>query len=397
MLIFSKIVGRVIERIEVRPLMSIIFLLGMFSCIDPYYPHDTAGGKNVYVIEGTVTNESSRQIIRVSLASRIDKPQYTPVQNCAVSIIDGQGNVFGNINSGTTGEYYIDIPEQYLIPEAVFRLHVTTPSGYVFESETDTLKSSPPVDVLYYSISSGYNSELREEIPGVQFKVDLKKLPTDSYFYRWKLTETYEYRSRYPIEYISDGVSTQRIYPPDYSLFYCWKTSEIRNLFLLSTKSLLGDEIKGFNLHFVDNRNVKLRYVYSLLVKQLAYTEASYGYLQAIKDNNSSLGGLFDGQPVLVRGNISCTSDPSITTLGNFSVAAVTTSRFTFDKIEEDLPLSIIEGCIPRRLDRGFEEFSPSDFPVFFVKVGGALLYADKQCFDCTLLGGTNEKPTFLP
>ena len=397
MLIFSRIVGRVIERIEVRPLMAIIFLLGMFSCIDPYYPHDTAGGKNVYVIEGTVTNESSRQVIRISLASKTDKPQYIPVQNCAVSIIDGQGNIFGNINSGTTGEYYIDIPEQYLIPEAIFRLHVTTPSGYVFESEADTLKSSPPVDMLYYSISSGYNAELREEIPGIQFKVDLKKLPTDSYFYRWKLTETYEYRSYYPIEYISYGGSIQQIYPPDYSFFYCWKTSEIRDLFLLSTKSLLGDEIKGFNLHFVDNTNVKLKYVYSLLVKQLAYTEASYGYLQAIKENNSSLGGLFDRQPVLVRGNISCTSDPSITTLGNFSVAAVTTSRFTFDKIEEDLPLSIIEGCIPRKLDRGFEEFSPSDFPVFFVKVENALLYADKQCFDCTLLGGTNEKPTFLP
>lgn len=397
MLIISKIIDRVIERVVVRPLVAIAFLVGMFSCIEPYYPHDTADGKNVYVIEGTVTNESSRQVIRISLASKTDKPQYIPVQNCAVSIIDGQGNIFGNINSGTTGEYYIDIPEQYLIPEAIFRLHVTTPSGYVFESEADTLKSSPPVDMLYYNISSGYNAELREEIPGIQFKVDLKKLPTDSYFYRWKMTETYEYRSHYPIEYISYGGSIQQIYPPDYSFFYCWKTSEIRDLFLLSTKSLLGDEIKGFNLHFVDNTNVKLKYVYSLLVKQLAYTEASYGYLQAIKENNSSLGGLFDRQPVLVRGNISCTSDPSITTLGNFSVAAVTTSRFTFDKIEEDLPLSIIEGCIPRKLDRGFEEFSPSDFPVFFVKVENALLYADKQCFDCTLLGGTNEKPTFLP
>jgi hypothetical protein len=397
MLIISKIIDRVIERIEVRPLVAIAFLVGMFSCIEPYYPHDTADGKNVYVIEGTVTNESSRQVIRISLASKIDKPQYTPVQNCAVSIIDGQGNIFGNINSGTTGEYYIDIPEQYLIPEAVFRLHVTTPSGYVFESEVDTLKTCPPIDSFYYEISSGYSTELHKELPGLQFKVDLKRYPNDSEFYGWWIEETYEYRSKYPIEYVYYGHGIERIDPPDYSQFYCWKTADIRDFFLLSTKSLAGNQVTGFNLHFLDNTNAKLKYTYSILITQCAYTEQSYSYIEKIQANNSSLGGLFDKQPVLVRGNISCISDPSITALGNFSVAAVVSKRFTYSDIEKVLPLDLFDNCIPRELLFGFERFSPSDFPIYFVKVDDSFLYAEKICFECLLLGGTNEKPTFLP
>jgi hypothetical protein len=376
-------------------ILTILVFASLVGCIEPYSPKEISGGSQLYVISGQVTNTPGYQTVRVSLTSPITKPKPIPVKDCSVLIIDSDNNVFSSTSNGLNGEYPVWIDEEYLSIGKAFKVIITTPQNIVIESEFDTLKPCPDITDLYYKRVDKPTQHASIFIKGIEFQIDLNADNNYDRYYRWDIEETYEYRATYPIYVFYNGV-INRVVPFDYSKFYCWATNKIQNIYTLSTKDLTQNRFQGFGLHFIDNTTQRLLHLYSVNVTQIALTEEHFNYWEQLRINSSEQGGLFDSQPINIRGNLSSTSNPGLKVLGFFGAASSKTRRFFFQNVE-NLPLEIPETCTPVDIEGDLNLIPSSDYPVYLLDVDDKFMLAPKDCFDCTARGGTNVKPSFWP
>jgi hypothetical protein len=138
---------------------------------------------------------------------------------------------------------------------------------------------------------------------------------------------------------------------------------------------------------------------YSLLVKQFTVSKNAYTFWNAVKESNSDDELLYSKQPYQVRGNVFNTSDDTEPVLGYFHVAGISEKRVFVDRPKAPVPLrySVCE------LDEAdFEAYGqrhmadPVYYPIFAIESpGGRRAIPPKGCVDCTLKGGTTEKPDF--
>jgi hypothetical protein len=376
--------------------LNALIILALSGCIENYYPKEIEGNKEKYVVSGQVTSTPGYQYIRVSKTSLITLPTYRPLEGCYVQIIDGQNNTFTAQATDVKGEYSVWIDEEYLYPGNAFKVVVATPEWIFIESEFDTLKACPEIQDVYYKRVDKLTPDPNDIIRGVQFMIDLVADQQHDRFFRWDIEETYEYRATYPITIYWTPDSFAFVEPADMSLFYCWDTKPVKNIYTLSTKGLTENEFKGYNLHFVNNRSQKLMFQYSIYVTQYAISETFYNYLEQLRVNATELGGMFGTQPLNIKGNLSSPDHPDLDILGFFGVSSSTSKRFFYSNIE-DLFFELPNYCQPVELDMGIEPFVMLQTLVYFLIDEGQLKWAQQQCFDCRLSGGTIEKPSYMP
>jgi hypothetical protein len=367
------------------------------SCIIPFIPDIDSKDVNKYVISGQVKDNTEDQTVSVSMASPIGDPQYIPVSGCYVRIFDDQGNEFRMHESGS-GIYNVTIDRSYLIPGISFKVDILTPDGTSLESEFDKMNECPVVDSVYYSLR-----ELPTETVGyvnqeLQFYVDLNGGNIDSRFYRWEVIETWEYHMRFAREWFYDG-SVHRIVPPDYSRNVCWSTELVRNVYTISTENLVENKYRKLPLNFVDNHTSRLMYGYSLLINQFALSEAAYSYWDQLRINSVEQGGLYEKQPLSIKGNLRNKTNPDQEVLGFFSASSVKSKRI-FVRNVEGLEIDFGGYCNPDTLEHfGFKEINPYDYPAFLAGDQLTFFYIvlPSECVDCLTLGGTNVKPDYWP
>jgi hypothetical protein len=184
--------------------------------------------------------------------------------------------------------------------------------------------------------------------------------------------------------------------PPDYSTNICWSTKKISDIYILNTTGLGNNKYRNFPLHFVDNTTRRLIDLYSILVKQQAIGLDAYAFWDQLRMNNIEQGGLYETQPLPVKGNVSNLTKPEQSVLGYFQVTSVKTKRL-FVKDVPDLELITPTSCGVYTLLYGLRQFSPGDYPVYLFGQEGAFFELTKECIFCTILGGTTVKPDFWP
>jgi hypothetical protein len=364
------------------------------GCITPFEPDIKPAEMNKYAVAGEVTDISEIQTITVSRTSSVNDPEFIPVDGCDAVINDDAGNEFP-MQEYEKGTYRCMIHRSFLVPGASFRIKISAPDGTVIESDYDTINECPEVGSVYYlrkNITSGSN-----ETKGIQFYVDLKAEDLKSRYFKWALTETWEYHVPYPREWYYDG-RIHHISPPDYSRSICWKTASVRDIFTLSTIGLSENRYDMFPLNFINNKSPQLVYGYSLLINQYSMSEAAYSYWDQLQVNSTEQGGLYEKQPFTVTGNMHNLTDPAREVLGYFGAYSVKSKRI-FVKDVEDLEIEYIPICTPMILLKGLIELSPDDYPAFLYgdKYGFELIYLGSECVDCLSLGGINIKPEFWP
>ena len=376
---------------------NILFLFSLFllfSCIKAYDPKIDEAAGNKYVVSGRIVNAEGWQEVDVSLSSPFQSPKYITVSGCQVSVTDQKGNVF-NMEEYTPGHYQAWMGLEYVEPGNAYRVRVLTPDNQELVSGFDQMPKGPALDSVYYSVKEvpAPNSQTPRKI--MQFYVDLHAAGDDSHFYKWDIEETWEYHSAHAAEFYYDGIIRQ-ITPPDSSNMICWATAPVKNVFTLSTNGLSQNAYTQFPLHNVDEHSARLTVLYSILVSQLALSEEAYNYWEQMRINSNEQGGLYEKQPLAIKGNLINLTNPENVVLGYFYAASVSSARYFYHDVEginkgfnacyeEDLPVF------------GFRSFFPWEYPVWFYYNAGMIKILYTGCVDCRQLGGTTTKPGFWP
>lgn len=381
-----------------RNLINLPAVLGLLlitvSCIKSYEPELKSGETQKYVVSGRVTDQEGFQYVSVSLSSSVEEPVYIPISGCWGMISDDRGHSF-YLEQLQDGKYRTWIDQQYLSPGTSYRLSLITPDQIELESDYDLMPECPEIGDVYYERKDIATTDPSQPEKGIQLYIDLDASAVPTQYFQWDLEETWEYHVSYAKEYYYAGEIFE-INPPDSSTFACWMTQPVMEVFTLSTINISGNIYKKFPLQFIDNHSQRLRFIYSLLVNQLAVSQEAYTYWDQLR-MNSELGGLYDHQPLDVRGNIHNLSDPNKEVLGFFQASAMRTKRIFIKDVPLELDYETY--CWPNPLTEfGWGDWPPFTWPVYFTLTEqDAVRTLNNYCIDCMLWGGINVKPDFWP
>jgi hypothetical protein len=382
-------------------IILLILMLALMdsSCIKRFDPEIDSKDVNKFVVSGQLTDKGGDQVVSISMSSSINDPKPRPVKGCTVRILDEIGNVFPMGDSGD-GNYHVWIDSSYLVPGAAFKVEIVTSEGIKINSDFDRMYECPPVDSVYYLRRDIPTIDPDVNIKGIQFYCDLNGESTNSRFYRMEAIETWEYHADYPLEWWYDG-EIHHVFPPDYSRFVCWANNPVMDIYTLSTENLIENKYHLFPVNFADNRSSRLVWGYSLLINQYALSETAYTYWDELRIISSVDGGLYNKQPLAIKGNLHNISNPDQDVLGFFGVASLKSKRI-FVRNVEGLELEYISKCVPTSPGpRGLEDISPLTYPAYLMAnasgQGFDIIVLDPECVNCMALGGTNVKPNFWP
>jgi hypothetical protein len=289
--------------------------------------------------------------------------------------------------------------ESSLVTGRAYKVIINTPSGDIIESNFDIMPKGPEeIGDIYYEISNIQTDDPEVILHGVQFFTNFSANEDDGDFYRWKCTETYEYKTLYPLEFYYDG-AVQEVSPPDWSKNVCYKTEDLEEIFTLSTINLATKEYQGFPLNFVQNTSNRLSIMYSLYVEQSAISLEAYNYYDKLRINIEQSGGLYTSQPLAVKGNLINTSNEDNEVLGFFQASTVAYKRIFIEAPVPGLTLDYEDICQINWLWVGLNELQERDFPEYLYTINGEwqLATMSKNCVDCRYSGGILMKPDFWP
>jgi len=359
------------------------------GCIEPFRP-DLDDNQQLIVINGTLTDKEGYHYINVSLSVPYESPENVPVQGCSVEVIDDTGNSIQFYES-EPGLYEQWIDQEFLKTGRKYKLRVTAEDS-LYESRYETLLPCPPVQDIYYEIEKKETADPEKTIHGIQFYTDLVAHNGYARNYRWELEETWEYHAEYLIRYYLQYNSRNDLGSESDSLYYCWSTNSINEIYTGTINHLTKDSLARIPLRYVSNETSRLKVRYSLFINQYSLSDTAYEYWNQLKKQHQEAGGLYEIQPQQIRGNIYNINNKDENVLGNFNVSGLSAKRVfvseRFNFFPENYDCVLYE---PR--------FTPpsSKWPIWIIiDHWGKLLLANNQfCFDCTKSGGTTEKPYF--
>jgi hypothetical protein len=329
------------------------------SCIKSFEPVIESRDAVKLVVTGQVNKGDRVQHINISNTSALSQPMYKyylPVTGCIVMIVDNTGDCYAAADL-LNGNYEAFIPEEKLAVGASFKVVITTPEGDSIVSDYDQIHECPEVDSVYFVLEQIPSTDpVVPAIRGIRFYFDLDAQNSSTRYFRWEATETWEYKA---------------ILAKQTELKVCWMTGMVKDIFTLSTQNLVENKYKLYPLHFVDNfSSQRLKYGYSLLLRQYALSGDAFVYWDKVRKNNSEQGGLYETQPLQIKGNLHNLSHPEKQVLGFFGASSATSKRIFVSDVK-DLPSQYLD-C------------EPDPRP-------------EAQCVDCLSVGGTNIKPAFWP
>jgi hypothetical protein len=380
--------------------LFVILTLLLASCVKRYEPEIESKDAVKFVVSGEVNKGDDIQHVNISTTSPVSQPKNFPITGCVVKIIDDKGNSY-TATDMLDGNYDVQIPQNKLVTGTSYKVDILVPGGINIVSDFDQMHDCPEVDTLYYELESIPASNPVFETKGIQFYTNLNAQNIESRYFRWEAIESYEYHAVYPIEWFYDG-TLHHILPPDHSRQICWKTGPVKNIFTLTTKNFAQNRYDLYPLHFVDNvSSSRLVYGYSLLLRQYALSEAAFNYWEKLRINSVEQGGLYEKQPLVIKGNMHNITNPEQEILGFFSASSVSSKRI-FIKDVENLPSEYDPGCStageePRRT--GLKGIPKSMYPAYLyaTQYSYLLILLDNYCYDCLTLGGDTIKPAFWP
>jgi hypothetical protein len=370
-----------------------LIVFTVMGCIEPYIPKEIKLAGAILVIDGHIETNAKSTITLTLSQNLLDDAEPGKVLGANVWLENENGVIY-NLTEEGNGNYT-------LLPQAFdninHRLNIRTPDSKEYISDFVPIKDSPPID----SISWKVNSDL-----GIDIFANTHDTQNETGYYRWKFDETWKYTSAYNSIFVYDKAN-HSVELRQNDIFYCYQTKPSTEILLQSTSRLSQSLISEFPLTRIKQTDERLRYTYSILVKQYALTNDAYSYWDQLKKTTENLGTLFGPMPSQVTGNYHCITSPDEKVLGYFSIGATSEQRIFITSLEiprpnlYDLPY---DDCLLFELPlSGVRDFFSDPFLI----VGGipnpngpgiiGYYYSVIRCADCRVQGGTNVKPDFWP
>ena len=282
-----------------------------------------------------------------------------------------------------------------------------TVDGETYQSDFQPLLTSPEIDEVAWE----------ENENSVSIYVTTLAEKDEPRHFMWTFEEDWEFhaavdmrgndtiRPVYVKEQYPDLTETRNPY------LYCWMHDVSRNLYLNSTANLSENVIKNAKLHEISIEDIRISYIYSILVKQWSLSDDAYSYYSILKRYTEESDGLFT--PILsdYQGNITCISNPDKRAHGYVLASSVTTKRiFIYEEDFEHMSsLYWNSNCIIRNWERDDSAMGAviASYPwkspwVVMARDGNpydrdALMY-NWYCVDCRqTIGATKKRPDFWP
>jgi len=265
----------------------------------------------------------------------------------------------------------------------------------MYESSWEHIERGAKVDTLYYKVEDKFDNIRQEMMQGIRFYIDIKTSDTLSRFFRWRLTETYEFTSIAPISYYltGDPIAPSVSLDDEWEYYRCWMTREVKAFFLSSTNNLSVNEKNQIPLHYVNNQTDQLKIKYSLLVRQYPLSSEAYNYWEKVRYETKNPGGLYTRQPGQPICNIANVDDEDEVVLGYFWASEMTKQRIIVPK-----PPSIEvqdNSCSLEAYDPNWHNAGPFPRYLWIDQVRGGTYTGPKECFNCVTKGGNLEKPDY--
>jgi len=377
-------------------IVAIFMVIGSLPCcVEPFTPQ-IKKYSNLLVVDGTLTDEVGAQVITVSRSSNYNDAEIIAENGCTVTVQDDEGNIYSYVGKGN-GKYQAEFYQGDLQYGRSYMLRVIANDGEVFESDYQTLRSAPPID----SVTAVYEPKVTLENPdglkGYQFFVSTSDPSGNTRYYRWGMEETWEYHAPFTVAYMWDGVLHDFSFPDDRSR--CWMTKDVPGIFTGTTRAISEDVLKNIKLNYVSTQSDRLKWRYSLLVREYALSAEAYEFWSGLQKQTQETGGLYESQPYMIKGNINCISNPDVKALGFFSTSGVSEKRIFVNPPSDyvyELPC-LGDTITPRN---PIEDYPESAYPVYLFKIPlpmgrHTMAAAERRCFDCLERGGTNIRPDF--
>lgn len=388
-----------IRTIKIAFLLLVAAAIG-WQCRQKYVSPYVSPPTGYLVVEGYIAGNSPTQFM---LSRTIPLPGDTtvPAELGAKLQVEGSDNSVYPLAEQGNGAYGIDtLP---LKSSVQYRLRITTSGGEQYLSDPTSFKQTPAIDSVNWT----------GDASGINIYVNTHDPANASRYYQWNYTETWEYNTaKYSFfKYVPGNPPTVVLRDPSEQIERCWHTYSSTSIFLGSTAKLSQDVVYESPLNRLPPNSQVTSVLYSMLVRQYALTEDAYNYLSLMQKNSTSLGSIFDAQPSELNGNIHCISNPALRVIGYVSAGTISQQRLFIYRRQivsnyffNCLAADIFVALSADSLNKYFNPPDPSMIPYTpILKHFNNMGYWDgwianqSACVDCTLQGGTNQKPSFWP
>jgi hypothetical protein len=321
-------------------ILILITLIGLLtSCYKVYDSHvDTA--EKVLVVNGMITNQTDAYHILITYAESFNSGGTgLPISTANVYVTDDLGNSYIFHERGI-GNYTSDSLQFTGIPGHTYKLHIVTPDGKKYESDSQRLFPESYLDSVYAEYD---NQEILDESTGLKINthgadilIDIRNkadtLP------RFRFTSNLVRQYFYMICPFREPCI----------LFYCWQTVDANSNINLTDEeySLNSASIRKHQICFLDDNLYFYALYYSyreppytvelttfsqsyeihhriLYLNQYTLNNETYLFYKSLNEQMQSEGKLFDPVAAQLTGNIKCISDPGINAIGFFEASSV--------------------------------------------------------------------------
>ena len=372
------------------------------SCVDEYtIPEETAiEYETEIVIEGRIL-AGEESVIHLSYTTPINsEEETTDILNAQVYVIGQNGYRSEAAEFDIEDDCYV-IDTRTLENNTLYAVEVTV-DGDTYQSDFQPLLTSPEIDEVTW----------RENESSVSIYVTTLAEQTDSRHFMWSFEEDWEIHAEvdmrgnydlipiYKKEHYPDLTKTRNPY------LYCWMHDVSRHILLHSSANLSENQVKNVKLHEIGIEDIRISYIYSILVKQWSLSDDAYRYFSTMKQYTEIDDGLF--APILsdFQGNIRCISNPDKRAHGYVLASNVTTKRiFIYEEdfkhmrslYSEPFCLAKYDKDQPWGLDPVEEWLSPWVIMRNIRTQLDEVLYT-WSCVDCRhTVGATKKRPDFWP
>jgi hypothetical protein len=372
---------------------SILMILMAGACVEPYDPPLDDEDVNFLVVDGFLNVTEGVANVRLTRTQPVKDSGPARLEQAATVRVEDDNGLTHSLLEISGGVYSGNIENAAL--QTSYRLLIFTSDGHQYASDFIHLLPTPSIDSITYSITND----------GVEFSVTTHDPAGLAKHFRWKYTETYEYHSNFVSSYKFEPNRTVILRPAEEQSGVCWRTNVSTDIMVASSKHLSNSVISKFGLNIIPFGSLKLTVEYSMLVQQQTLSDEAYDYWLNLEKTTEHLGGLFDPLPAEVPGNVHSLTHANEKVIGFFSGSEVTEARIFLKR--RALPREIMSlfrnpfCALDTIMNEDLQFAAPSTILVDAIYPisgpGGPIGYttAETRCVDCTVHGGTKEKPPF--